>query len=67
MTIQKPELVEALERFSPDARARVAWEVRIQILVDEAIATSAIEGVKLDPKEVRRAVIVALAKQEGLL
>ena len=67
MTIQKPDLAVALEGMSAADRASVAWEVRIQILVDEAISTSAIEGIKLDPKEVRRAVIVALAKQEGLL
>ena len=67
MTIQKPDLVSALERLSAEDIARVGWEVRIQILVDEAVATSAIEGITLDPKAVRRAVIVALAKQEGLL
>ena len=42
-------------------------EAYIEILVNEAVATSAIEGITLDPKEVRRVVIRRLAKQEGLL
>lgn len=56
-----------MTELTPQQYARAILEARIQILVDEAIATSAIEGITLDPKEVRRAVIVALAKQEGLL
>lgn len=48
-------------------RARALLEARIQILVDEALATSAIEGVALDPREVRRAVIRRMAIQEGLM
>jgi hypothetical protein len=55
-----------LTELTPQQYARAILEARIQILVDEAIARSAIEGIKLDPKDVRRAVIVALAKQEGL-
>ena len=53
--------------LTPQQQARAILEARIQILVDEAIATSAIEGIRLDPKEVRLAVIRRLAQQEGLL
>ena len=60
-------LIASIDLLPPEERGRLAWEVRIQLLVDEAIATSAIEGIKLDPKEVRRAVLTVLAKQEGLL
>lgn len=48
-------------------QARALLEARIQVLVNEAIATSAIEGISLDPKEVRLAVIRRLAQKEGLL
>jgi hypothetical protein len=61
------ELVGALGRLSPEDLARAAWEVRVDLLAREAIATSAIEGISLDPKEVRRAILLRLAKQEGLL
>jgi len=53
--------------LTPKQQARAILEARVQILVDEAIATSAIEGITLDPKEVRRVVIQRLAEQEGLL
>ena len=53
--------------LTPQQQARAILEARIQILVNEAIATSAIEGIRLDPKEVRLAVIRRLAQQEGLL
>ena len=53
--------------LTPKQQARAILEARVQILVDEAIATSAIEGITLDPKEVRRVVIRRLAEQEGLL
>jgi len=56
-----------VNELTPKEHARAILEARIQIMVDEAVATSAIEGIKLDPKEVRRAVIIQLAKQEGLL
>ena len=59
-TVTYPEL-------TPQQQARAILEARIQILVNEAIATSAIEGIRLDPKEVRLAVIRRLAQQEGLL
>lgn len=61
------ELVGALNRLSPEDQARAAWEIKIDILVREAIATSAIEGIFLNPKEVRKAVLLRLAKQKGLL
>lgn len=53
--------------LTPQQQARAILEARIQILVNEAIATSAIEGIRLDPREVRLAVIRRLAQQEGLL
>ncbi len=53
--------------LTPQQQARAILEARIQILVNEAIATSAIEGISLDPKEVRKAILLRLAKQEGLL
>lgn len=46
--------------------ARALMEARIQILVNEAMATSALEGVVLDPKAVRKAVLIRLAKDLGV-
>lgn len=62
----KPAIEELLAALSPRDRARAMLEARIQILVDEAMATSAIEGINLDPKEVRKSVIRRLAAEEGL-
>ena len=45
--------------------ARTLLEARIQILVDEAMATSALEGVVLDRREVRMAVLRRMAMQKG--
>jgi len=53
--------------LTPQQQARAILEARIQILVNEAIATSAIEGITFDPEEVRRVVIRRMAEQEGLL
>ena len=53
--------------LTPQQQARAILEARIQILVNETIATSAIEGITLDPKEVRMAVLRRMAEQEGLL
>ena len=47
-------------------RDKALLEARIEILVREALATSAIEGIELDPKEVCRAVLRQLAKEYGL-
>jgi len=52
--------------LTPKEYARAIIEARIQVLVDEAVATSAIEGITIDPKEARMAVLRHLAKQEGL-
>jgi hypothetical protein len=57
----------AAELLPPRDRARALLEARIQILMNEAVATSAIAGVTLDPKEVRKAVLQRLAAEEGLL
>ncbi len=56
-----------IANLSPRERARAILEARIQILVDEALATSAIEGITIDPKEARKAVLRRLAIQEGLI
>jgi len=42
-----------------------AEPARIQILVDEAVATSAIEGITLDPKDAMKAILRRMAVQEG--
>jgi hypothetical protein len=51
----------------PKEAARALVEAQIQILVNEVLATSAIEGVHLDPKEVRRAILIRLGREQGLL
>ena len=53
--------------LTPQQQARALLEARIEILVREAIATSALEGLVLDPKDVRRAVLLRMAKDHGLL
>lgn len=50
-----------MTELSPKEQTRTLMEARIQILVDEAMATSAIEGIHLDPWEVRQAVLRRLA------
>ena len=47
--------------LTPAQQARAFLEARIQILVDEAVATSALDGIRLDPSAARRAVIRRLA------
>ena len=47
--------------LTPAQQARALLEARIQILVDEAMATSALDGIRLDRTAVRRAVIRRLA------
>jgi hypothetical protein len=64
--VTTPTIEEQLAALSPRDHARVMLEARIQILVDEAMATSALESVTLDPKEVRRAVLRRLTAEEGL-
>ena len=56
-----------MTELTPKEYARAIMEARIRILVDEAVATSAIEGITIDPKEARKAVLRHLAKQEGLI
>lgn len=57
----------AVELLPSSDLAQALLEARIQILIDEAVATSAIEGITLDRCEVRKAVLRRLAQQEGLL
>lgn len=52
--------------LAPEVRAVALLEAKIQILTDEAVATSAIEGITIDPKEARKAVLRQLAHQVGL-
>lgn len=62
----QPTIEELLAALSPRDQTRAMLEARIQIMVDEAMATSAIEGIAHDPNEVRVAVLRRLAAEEGL-
>jgi hypothetical protein len=46
---------------------RALLEAQIRILTEEAVATSAIEGIPIDAKMARRSIIKALAVEAGLL
>lgn len=52
--------------LAPEVRTRALLEAKIQILTDEVVATSAIEGITIGPKEARKAVLRQLARQAGL-
>lgn len=56
-----------MTELTPQEHARAILEARIRILVDEALATSAIEGIALDAKEVRKSVLRHLAHEMGLI
>lgn len=62
-----PTLEALLNGLDPVARQRVLLEAKIQILVEEAVATSAIEGVHIDPRAARRAVIRRLGIEAGMI
>lgn len=64
---QEPTLKSLIAALPPKEAAKALLEARIQILVGEAMATSAIEGVHLDPLEVRRAILIRLGREQGLL
>lgn len=71
MPDEKDPQLQVIERMakslSPEDRARAFLEFRIETLVEEAIATSAIEGITIDPKAARKAVLSRLAREAGLL
>ena len=52
--------------LAPEVRALALPEARIQILTDEVVATSAIEGITINPKEARKSVLRQLAREAGL-
>ncbi len=53
--------------LDPEVKARALLEAKIEILTEEAVATSAIEGITIDPKVARRAVLRQMARRAGLL
>lgn len=64
---REPTLESLIAALPPKEAAKALMEAQIQILVGEVLATSVIEGVHLDPKEVRRAVLIRLGREWGLL
>lgn len=68
---RKPPEHQSIEDFakslSPEERARISLEVWVETLTQEAVATSAIEGIIIDPKEARKAVLRYLGRKAGLL
>lgn len=69
-TENDPQL-QAIERMakslSPEDRARAFVEYQIEMLTQEAVATSAIEGIAIDPRAARKAVLLRMGRQAGLL
>ena len=64
---QEPTLESQVAALPPKEAAKALLEAQIQILVEEALAKSALAGVRLDTKEVRRALLICLAREWGLL
>ncbi len=62
-----PTLEALLNSLDPAARQRALMEAKIQVLAEEVVATSAIEGVHIDPRAARRAVIRRLGIEAGLI
>ena len=54
------DTVAALRGLSPEARLRM----RVEAIAADIVATSAIEGVVLDPRQVRRTVLDKLVDTE---
>ena len=59
-------MAELGEGMDPKDRARALLEARIQIMTNEIVATSAIEGITIDPRAARKAVLRQLAQEYGL-
>ena len=58
MSERLPTLMEYVEWFqqqSPELRAVIAQQIRVELLAEEAVATSAIEGVKISRSAARAA------------
>jgi hypothetical protein len=66
-TLVIPSIVDLLKSLEPEARERALLEARIQILAQEAVASSALEGITIDPKEARKAVLRQMGRQPRLL
>ena len=65
-TPELPSIEDLLKSLDPEARERALREARIQILTHVVVATSAIEGITIDPKEPRGAVFRQMGRQAGL-
>jgi hypothetical protein len=66
-TPELPSIEDPLKTLDPETRERVLLEVPVQILTEEAVASPAIEGITIDSKEARRAVLRHMGRQAGLL
>ncbi len=66
-TPELPSIEEMAKSLGPEARAKALLEAKIEIMTQEVVATSAIEGITIDPKEARRAVLRQMGRQAGLL
>jgi hypothetical protein len=62
-----PSIEDLLKNLDPKERERALLDARIQILAEEIVATSAIEGITIDLKEARKAVLRQMARQAGLI
>lgn len=71
MSDKKDPRLQAIENMakslSPEDRARAYIEYQIEMLTQEAVATSAIEGITIDPKAARKAILLRMGRQAGLL
>lgn len=65
-TPEPPSIEDLLKTLDTETREPVLVEARIQILTEEAVATSAVEGITIDPKEPRGAVLRHMGRQAGL-
>lgn len=68
---EKDPQLQAIENMakslSPRDRARAYVEYQIEMLTQEAVATSAIEGITIDPKAARKAVLLRMGREAGLI
>lgn len=66
-TPELPSIEDLLKFLDPETCERALLEAKIQILTQEVVAPSAIEGITIDPKDARRAVLRQMGRQAGLL
>jgi hypothetical protein len=64
---QLQAIANMAKSLGPEDRARAFAEYQIEMLTQEAVATSAIEGITIDPKAARRAVLLRMGREAGLL